>query len=273
MVASIFLLLAGSFAQNGKESANGLVQRVINNELHALDTDHSRWMYISRQQEPGKKQVKEVVQTRFGSLPRLVSLNDRPLTAEQRMKDEEHIQRLVTDPTEQEKKLRSQREDTEKAKKMMRMFPAAFLYEYDGEEGSLIRLKFRPNPSFDPPDRETGVFHAMEGNMWIEPKEERLAKLSGHLTEDFTFGWGLLGRLEKGGSFFVEQTEIAPNHWETTTMDVNMHGHAIIFKSINVQEKEQLSDFHRVPDDLTLADAAKILLKQPVVSASTNSSR
>jgi hypothetical protein len=268
LLAIVWLMLAAADAQQApKESANQLVQRVVQNELRALDTDHSRWMYLSRQEQSGKKQVKEVVQTKFGSLPRVVSVNDRPLTPEERQKDEERIQKLVNDPDEQAKRLRAQREDSEKARKMLRMFPAAFLYDYDGEDGHLIRLKFRPNPSFEPPDRETQVFHSMEGNMWIEPKEERLAKLSGHLTQDVTFGWGLLGRLEKGGTFLVEQSEIAPNHWETTTMDVNMRGHAIIFKSISVQEKEHLSDFHRVPDDLTLADAAKILQKEtPVVS-------
>src|SRR5258706_6631548 len=239
LLAAILFMLATSFAQQAPPDlksqmpAQEIVARVIQNELHALETDHSRWMYVSRQEEPGKKQVREVVQTRFGSLPRLLLLNDQPLTPEQRRKDEERIEKLVNDPSEQQKKLQSQKEDSEKARKMLRVFPLAFLYEYDGEDGHLLRLKFRPNPDFDPPDRETQVFHAMEGNMWVDPKAMRLAKLAGHLTQDVTFGWGLLGRLEKGGTFLVEQTEIIPNHWETTTMDVNMHGQAIIFKSIN----------------------------------------
>src|SRR5713226_10220040 len=36
----------------------------------------------------------------------------------------------------------------------------------------------------------------MEGEMWIDEKQEKLAALNGHLMEDVKFGGGLLGRFE-----------------------------------------------------------------------------
>ncbi len=33
----------------------------------------------------------------------------------------------------------------------MRLMPEAFLYDYDGVEGNLVRLKFRPNTNYNPP--------------------------------------------------------------------------------------------------------------------------
>ena len=78
---------------------------------------------------------------------------------------------------------------------------------------------------------------------------------------------GLLGHLEKGGEFVVKRTEVAPAHWELTEMAVNMQGKALLFKTISVQQKELHRNFERVPDDLTIADAAAILLKQSLIAA------
>ena len=49
-------------------------------------------------------------------------------------------------------------------------------------------------------------------------------------------------------------------------MTVDMKGKALLFKTINVQQTETRSDFQRVPDDLTLTQAADILSGQIVVA-------
>jgi hypothetical protein len=45
-----------------------------------------------------------------------------------------------------------------------------------------------------------------------------------------------------------------------------MKGKALLFKTIGVQVTENHSDFHRVPDDLTLKEAADILGRETVVA-------
>jgi hypothetical protein len=77
----------------------------------------------------------------------------------------------------------------------------------------------------------------------------------------------LLGHLEKGGYFNVEQRELLPGQWDLTFMEVNMKGKALFFKTIAVQEKEYRSNFRMVPDDLTFAEGAEMLMKQVVVAA------
>jgi hypothetical protein len=76
-----------------------------------------------------------------------------------------------------------------------------------------------------------------------------------------TFGGGILGHLERGGHFSVERTEIAPEDWEVTKMDVSMQGKALLFKTISIKQKEIHGNFERVSSNLTLADAAASLLK------------
>jgi hypothetical protein len=52
--------------------------------------------------------------------------------------------------------------------------------------------------------------------------------------------------------------------WDTTFLDVNMHGKALFFHTIAVSEKEIHSEYRRVPNDLTLGQAAALLEKQNV---------
>jgi hypothetical protein len=106
----------------------------------------------------------------------------------------------------------------------------------------------------------------MEGELWVDSKQERLAAMNGRLVEDVKFGNGLLGHLNKGGRFEVRQAEVGAGHWEMAAMAVDMKGKALLFKTINVQQTETRSDFQRMPDDLTVAQAADILNRQIVVA-------
>jgi hypothetical protein len=146
------------------------------------------------------------------------------------------------------------------------MLPDAFVFNYAGGDDILVRLSFRPNPNFQPPSLEARVFHDMEGEMWVDCKQERLAAFNGHLTQDVKFGLGLLGHLDKGGHFEVRQAEVVPGHWDMTTLSLDMTGKALLFARIGVRKKENHRDFHQVSDDLTLSQAADILNRHVVVA-------
>ena len=147
------------------------------------------------------------------------------------------------------------------------MIPDAFFFEYAGGNGDLVKLAFKPNPNFRPSSREGKVLHEMAGEIWVDARQKRLVSLSGQLINEVKFAGGLLGHLEKGGRFSVKRAEISPGHWEVTEIVVNMQGKVLLFKSISVQQKELHSNFQPVPDDLTLFDAAGLLLKQALVAA------
>ena len=246
-------------------SANDLAGRVITNELRFQD-DHTNWMYRLEKEQYGKKEVEEIIETKEGSLSRLLSVNDRPLTAKQQEEEDQRVRELITSRSAKRKLQRALDADTLQGRRLFKMLPDAFVFNYAGGDGNLIKLRFRPNPNFDPPSLEARVFHDMEGEMWVDCKQERLAAFNGHLTQDVKFGLGLLGHLNKGGHFEVTQAEVVPGHWDMTTMSVEMTGKALLFKSIGVQKRESRRDFHQVPDDLTLTQAADIL-GRPIVVA------
>jgi hypothetical protein len=147
------------------------------------------------------------------------------------------------------------------------MVPDAFLFESAGNSGGLVKLIFKPNPSFRPPSREGKVLHEMAGEILVDAKQQRLVSINGQLVNEVKFAGGLLGHLEEGGQFAVKRAEVAPGHWEVTDIAVNMRGKALLFKTISVQQKEVHRNFERVGDDLNMSDAAALLLQKSLIAA------
>ena len=254
-------------APSSQVSANDLARRVITNELTFQD-DHTNWMYRLEKEQSGKKRVEEIIETKEGSLSRLLSIDDRPLSAKQQEEENKRVQELMTSRSAKRKLQRELEDATLQGRRLFKMLPDAFVFNYAGDDGNLAKLSFRPNPNFHPPSMEARVFHDMEGEMWVDCKQERLAAFSGHLTRDVKFGFGLLGHLDKGGHFEVRQAEVVPGHWDLTNISVEITGKALLFATIGMRKKETHGDFYQVSDDLTLAEAADMLNRQPVVADS-----
>jgi len=242
------------------------VKNVIYNEMHPSSANNIHWKYRLAKTSGSKEETRAVVETHSGSVDRLVALGGQPLNGAQQADESKRILKFVHNPDAQRKALEARRKDAEQCDAFLKMIPDAFLFEYAGENGTAVKLNFKPNPRFQPTSREGRVLQQMAGDMWVDGRQQKLISISGRLINEVKFGGGLLGHLAKGGEFTVKRAEIAPGDWELTELTVNMQGKALLFKSIAVQQKEVHSNFERIPDDLTLADAANVLLKQTLVA-------
>ncbi len=252
------------------KDANQLVRDTIKHQIEADAADHTHWRYhIHREDEKGS-QDRDVIDTKEGQIARTVLINGKPLTAEQRSADELRMKKLVEDPGERAKRDKRAKEDDEKGMQMFKALPDAFIFKYEGAENGQIRLSFFPNPHYNAPTRELQVFRSMSGKMWIDRAALRMSRLDGSLFEDVTFGWGLLGRLNKGGTFSVVQSRVGDDHWEFVSLDVKMTGHAVIFKNINVRQVQRITGFHRISDTMTISEAYQLLEKGDATVSAEN---
>lgn len=237
-------------------SGNDLLKRVVKNELQAEAKDHAHWEYLTQSKKSGEEIKKRVIQTKEGEMSAVLARNGQPLTAAQKKKQDRRIQSLVNDPDQLRERRHKQAHDAREAQHLLRILPQAVIADYEQRKGNLVELHFKPNPKFHPHSHEEEVFHGMEGDIWVDAKQDRLAQIDGRLIRNIDFWGGLLGHLDKGGQFQVKQSEVAPGYWEITLMHINMKGKALFFKTIGVHEDESRSDFKRVPNDLSLKQAA-----------------
>jgi|SRR5579871_1146200 len=242
-----------------------LVRRAVANEVKADEGDFSL-MFRVRRQTPKGVQTRQYVDTKEGTAGMLVAINDQPLTPQQRQQEMARLDQLLNNLAELRRKQKQQKEDSERVTRMVRTLPDAFRYQYEGTEEvnglKVVRLRFEPNPDFDPPSREQQVFTGMDGFLLIEPQQARIARIDGTLFKDVGFGWGILGHLDRGGRFIVVQGPVTNGYWTTTHMQLSFTGKALFFKSINIQTTEDSSAFRRVPADLTYAQGVELLKKQ-----------
>jgi hypothetical protein len=154
------------------------------------------------------------------------------------------------------------RQTPSKTERLFKMLPEAVTARFGEHKDDIVEILFEPNPNFHPSSHEAAVFRAMEGRVWIDEKENRLAEIEGHLIRPVKFYGGMLGRLDKDGNFQVKQSEVAPGHCEITRLNVHMRGKALFFKTISVQQNEIRSNFQPMPDNMTLAQGAEELHRQ-----------
>ena len=257
-------------ADQSLESPTELVRRTVEGEIGT--GNGAKAMFTDHKGTPQGSQTKLVVETREGMAGMLVAIDNKPLSPAQRQAEEARLEGLVNNPEGLKRKQRSEKEDTEHVTRIMKALPDAFLYESDGSAvgnqeigkpgDQLVRLKFRPNPKYNPPSHVEQVLIGMQGYLLIDANQHRIAKMDGTLTKEVSFGWGILGHLDRGGHFLVEQAEVIPGDWEVTHMSLSFTGKELLFKSISVKSDEVFSNFRPVPSNLTFAQGVDLLKKQ-----------
>jgi hypothetical protein len=276
------VVLGSAFAEQPSESPTELVRRTVQSEMATGDSG-AKLIFEDRKETPHGSQTKLVVETRDGTVGMTIALNGKPLTPEERQVEEARLAGLVNNPEQLKKKQKSEKEDEEHMARIMKALPDAFLYEYDGtvvgtqETGkpgdSLARLKFRPNPKYTPPSHVEQVLTGLHGYMLIDAQEHRIAKIDGTLFKDVGFGWGILGHLDRGGHFLVEQAEVISGRWEVNHMSLSFAGKELLFKNINIRSDEIFCNFRPAPSNLTLAQGVELLKKQEAELAENHQPR
>ena len=260
--------LAAQTARPLEVSPEELVRSTVANEVAAANSTTFKYMFRSRKQTPKGSQTKLYVETNEAMAGLLIAINDQPLTPQQEQGEANHLAWLMNNPDQLRKKQAREKEDADRTLGIVKALPDAFRYEYADAEKSeagigasthLVRLKFVPNPAYSPPSRVEAVLTGMRGQLVINTESRRIALIDATLFKDVTFGWGILGRLDKGGHFRVRQADVGDGTWDITEMDLGITGKILLFKTLSMVSDEVFSDFRRVSDNLTFAQGAEML--------------
>ncbi|MGA8441789.1 MAG: hypothetical protein WB762_32005 [Candidatus Sulfotelmatobacter sp.] len=263
-------------------SCSALVRAAADNEAATAKDDTTKHMFRSRKQTPQGSQTRLYAETQQAMVGMTVAYNDKPLTPEQKKDEENRLMEMVNNPDLLKHKHSQEQETADRTLRIVKALPEAFLYDYDGEEeGSaglgrpgvrLVRLRFRPNPGYQAPSHVEQVLVGMKGVVIIDPVERRIAKIDGILFKEVSFGWGILGHLNTGGHFLVQQCDAGQDSWEISRMSLEFTGKILLFKSLFLKSDEVFDDFRLLPSDTTFAQGVQILKAEEVKLAPNRSS-
>lgn len=248
-------------AQVSQPDALQAIRAAMRSEMEADHTDQSIWTYRDHDITPESDATYLTIETRQGTLRRLIARNGQPLSPSAAAAETQRIESYVHDPSAQAKARKNGAHDDAQAAEMLKMLPDAFIWSKVSETPELITLKFQPNPAFSPPDMESRVMGAMAGELVIARNGDRIRTLRGQLTYNILIGFGVLAKMYKGGTFDVERRLVGEGHWQITETHVHIGGHALLFHTIGQQEDEVKTDWKPSTDD-TLEAAARTLNAQ-----------
>jgi len=268
-------VLAGTFcvAAHGQTAVDpvALVRRAMQLRLDE-EKNHRPVEYVLRKTDGNHETTKEIIETRDGDVARLIDVNGRPLNAEEEQVEMSRLDALAAHPEMQQKRRRSERRDAARIDQLVGMLPDSEVYKLEGMVpcggGECYRLSFAPNPGFVPPDIEADVLRGFAGEVWIEKSQDRLVRLDAHLVRDVNIGFGILGRLDKGGTLELEQAyEKDASEWQPTVLKMNLAGKALMVKSVSIQIDELASGFAPVPPGIGYREAIAMLKRPGALAA------
>jgi hypothetical protein len=99
-------------------------------------------------------------------------------------------------------------------------------------------FELRPDPNFHPHSMlEDPLTHAT-AKIWVDHDAVQLVRAEAHITSDVAVGGGVLGKLYKGGTFAMEQSEVAPGVWLPTRYQFDYSGREFLFSIVRHESIE-----------------------------------
>jgi hypothetical protein len=261
----------GQSAPKTPFDAAGLVRRAVQHRLDA-DASHPLLRYVLRKKDAKRETTKEIIETKDGDVARLIAVDGKPLDAEAERSEMERLDFLAGHPEMEERRHRSETRDQARIDRLLKLFPDAQIYTFEGivpcESGQCYRLSFAPNPKFERRDFESDFLLGFAGVLWIDQAQERMTRLEAHSIADIDFGFGILGKVNKGGTAELKQADVGGHEWKMTGLKVNLTGKALMVKSLEVQIDEVASDFSPVASGMNYRDAIEMLKRRDDVRTS-----
>jgi hypothetical protein len=96
----------------------------------------------------------------------------------------------------------------------------------------------------------------------VDAAQERVLRLEGHLQQDTTYGWGILGKLNKGGWVVLEQADVGDKQWRVVNVQMEMVLR-VLFKTKYINTSEQMTHYAPVPAGMDYRQAIKLLQSGP----------
>jgi hypothetical protein len=252
--------------QDAASAKQTVATMLANEDVAAQHRDH--YAYLSKERSDrtaGHLWTEKVVETNAGKVRMLLEEDGQPLSADRIAQERGRLAGVVADPAAFQRKEQSVKDDEAHARTMLTLLPKAFLFGDVRQQGDELLIDFHPNPEYEPQSLEERVLHGMSGSMMVDAKAMRLHHIEGRMPTDMSIGFGFLATIHAGSSFATSRDPTSNSdtpEWKTTLIDSAIDGKAIVFKSIAKNEHAEHSEFVRVANDLSVAQAV-VMAEQP----------
>ncbi|HEX3967513.1 MAG TPA: hypothetical protein VHW70_06070 [Edaphobacter sp.] len=241
------------------------------NELIAL---HHRDSYLRYRMETVNEkgdQVRDVIESKDGTVARLILKDGKPLAPEEDKGERERLNDMIASPATYTKHAKNSESEKTIADKLVPLMPDAMINTYapgqpqSGRNGGApeIVLDYKPNPSWTPPNTEAQALTGLQGRVWIDAKSRYVIRMEGTVFRGVNFGWGMLAHIYPGGKLVLDQTDAGGNRWIFTDFSMQLSVRALMVKRLDIHSSAQSSNYQTI-GPMSYQAAIRLLLATPL---------
>jgi len=215
--------------------------------------------------------TRDVIETKQGTVARLVERNGRPLTAEEDAAERERLNDQIASPDDFLRHHKRDRSTEDYSMQMVRLLPQAMVFRYvpgqpqpPGENSPQVVIDYSPNPNFKPPTIVSEILTGLEGRVWIDAQSHVMTRIEGHILHPVNFGFGILAKLYPGGTLEFEQVRVSGDRWAYRHVQEHVTVREMMVKTAPQNVEMTSWDFHILPALMDYQDAIRLLLATPL---------
>jgi hypothetical protein len=260
------LLLGAGLAQSNTPDQLRGIMRASMEKFQASSGKRDYYLYVLHSDRKefdssGKVRSQESVLLRRDAdgefvVTRVVERDGRPVTEEERQRNEERIREALAkaralSPEERRRRREENRRKGSAEDSWIREFPEALDYRQVGEEvmngRAALVLECSPRPGYRASNMRARIFEKTKGRIWVDKAENELVKADVEVFDDINVGFGLFGRIHKGTRFRLERQKMADGAWMPTLQAARFAARIMMVKSMNREFTLRFSDYKPGP--------------------------
>ncbi len=242
-------------------------------EEHVINYDHTALLrYRIRKLDDKGETVRQVIESREGSVARLIEKDGRPLTAEDNTAERERLQNILDAPAAFLRHIHREDGSRSYAIELLHAMPRSMLWTYapgqpqlPGAPGPAVVIDFRPDPAFKPPSLITEGLTGIAGRVWVDAASHNVARIQLRVLHPVDFGWGgMLARVKEGGTVELEQRKAGDRRWLFSRLVEHIFIREVLVHTAAENNDMTATDVEPLPAPISFREAVQQLLAMPV---------
>lgn len=231
----------------------------VRGQMHTDDFLLDQYTFTERQTErrlDSDGKVKSVSSATYEVYPsaepghtyrRLVERDGKPLppddlAKEDRKQQEKEAKAAARSPSVQAER---HRKENEAIDELFRLYEIRFVGRVALEGRDAILATFSPRPAVETATKAGRILKKFAGRAWIDEKDRQLVRVEADLTDDLSFGFGILAKLRKGAHAEMTRRKVNNEIWLPSEVRFTGHARVFLVKGLNIDTLSEYSDYKK----------------------------
>lgn len=178
---------------------------------------------------------------------KLIERDGKPLPADDLTKEDRQQQEKEAKAAARSASVQAERrrKETEAIDELFRLYDIRIVgrVPLDGREA--ILATFSSRPGVETPTKAGRILKKFSGRAWIDEKDRQLVRVEAELTDDLSFGFGILAKLKKGARAEMTRRKVNDEIWLPSEARFTGHARLFLVKGLHIDALSEYSDYKK----------------------------